>query len=144
MSRSMKKGGRELLSVLLLFALVFIRFTYYGLKYYPQLDDYLHYSIYTPQTITADFLTTRPLLCMGKLLGKHDRGRFDPLDSLYAGDLSADARIPAVFLLRLDVPPHRRAASLGIRRTLLDLRFLADHCRSVLCQPCRPDASVLL
>ena len=61
MSRSMKKGGRELLSVLLLFALVFIRFTYYGLKYYPQLDDYLHYSIYTPQTITADFLTTRPL-----------------------------------------------------------------------------------
>ena len=61
MRRSLKKGGRELLSAVLLFALFFIRFTYYGLKYYPQLDDYLHYSVYTPATITADFLTTRPL-----------------------------------------------------------------------------------
>ena len=61
MSRSLKKGGKELLSVVLLFALFFLRFTYYGLKYYPQLDDYLHYSVYTTEKITADFLTTRPL-----------------------------------------------------------------------------------
>ncbi len=64
LNRSLKKGGRELVSVLLLFALFFIRFTYYGLKYYPQLDDYLHYSVYTADKLTASFLTTRPLASM--------------------------------------------------------------------------------
>ena len=64
LNRSLKKGGRELVSVLLLFALFFIRFTYYGLKYYPQLDDYLHYSVYTADKLTTSFLTTRPLASM--------------------------------------------------------------------------------
>lgn len=54
---------------LLLFALVFLRFLYYGFRYFPQIDDYIQYSSYNllptanwlKDTITRSLNTTRPL-----------------------------------------------------------------------------------
>lgn len=63
------KNNRRLLLFLLIFALIFIRYCYYGFEYYYQLDDYIQYhNYYNVKGITSIFkcveiglLASRPL-----------------------------------------------------------------------------------
>ncbi len=71
MARHLKKEERSerwILLFLVLFALIFFRYCYYGFEYYYQLDDYIQYYNYTAhrgsvQTIisTLGLLAARPL-----------------------------------------------------------------------------------
>lgn len=65
------KRERGLLVFLLLFALVFLRYCYFGLQYFPQLDDYIQMhnqsAFYTAKQVILDMglLASRPLASVG-------------------------------------------------------------------------------
>ena len=68
-----RRGGklwereRPVLLFLLIFALVFLRFCYYGLEYFPQLDDYIQmynqpvFYSFTRIVLDMGLLASRPL-----------------------------------------------------------------------------------
>lgn len=70
-SRRFFQKERSWLIFLLIFGLIFLRFCYFGLTYFPQLDDYIqlhNYSTYfsfQQVVLDMDLLTARPLAALG-------------------------------------------------------------------------------
>lgn len=56
----------------LLFALTFIRYLYFGFKYYPQLDDYIQYSVYRSELSVSELINNVGILGARPLAGLFD------------------------------------------------------------------------
>lgn len=68
------KLDRDKLFIFIIFALIFIRYCYYGFHYYNQLDDYILYHNFTsrpqkplPVMFSSGLLGSRPLACLGDI-----------------------------------------------------------------------------